>query len=280
MRAFVIADASKRKAKPVGVLFWEPDNACTQGRFALELASHCDETTLPLSLSFCLDRPGKCATPEESEQWVKSRIVPEDRHNITEVLLANGLVDYDEVSLFAACKGRSSDDDFLAFEVSLTEELEQALSARKYRTTIQSNRKAATEHPLSRADTMLNAVERTRRSTQVEYAVVDFPDANESHETSPPRKNAKTHNGTHAEEEPACSSAARRIGAQVRARRKEAGLTQAQLAARAGITQVVLSRIETGAGNPTLDLLEEISFALGTSLNVSLGASPNVSLAE
>ncbi len=37
-----------------------------------------------------------------------------------------------------------------------------------------------------------------------------------------------------------------------------------------GISQVVLSRIETGAGNPTLALLEEIASALGTTLQVAL----------
>ena len=47
------------------------------------------------------------------------------------------------------------------------------------------------------------------------------------------------------------------------------GLTQKQLAARAGITQTVLSRTESGAGNPTLGLLEEIAAALDLRLDVS-----------
>lgn len=47
------------------------------------------------------------------------------------------------------------------------------------------------------------------------------------------------------------------------------GLTQKQLAARAGITQAVLSRTESGTGNPTLALLEEIAAALGMQLGIS-----------
>ena len=123
MRTFVIVDSSKRKAKPIGTLFWEADGKGGQGRFSLELSSDCDEERLPLSLSFCASREHRRATPEESADWVRSRIVPEDRHNIAEVLAANGLAKYDQVSLLAACNGRSSDDDLLVYEVELPESL-------------------------------------------------------------------------------------------------------------------------------------------------------------
>lgn len=66
-------------------------------------------------------------------------------------------------------------------------------------------------------------------------------------------------------------TAAQRIGALIRAERKRQGLTQKQLAARAGITQTVLSRTESGSGNPTLSLLEDIAAALGMQLDVCLG---------
>ncbi|HAM16341.1 MAG TPA: transcriptional regulator [Eggerthellaceae bacterium] len=65
-------------------------------------------------------------------------------------------------------------------------------------------------------------------------------------------------------------NAAERIGRQIRAARQEAGLTQVQLSARAGITQTVLSRIESGKGNPTLGLLEDIAAALDARLEVLL----------
>ena len=88
MRTFVIADSSKRKAKPVGIITWKPGLEDNQGVFALELCSDCDEESLPLSLSFCTRRENRCATAKESEDWVNSRIVPESRHNIAEVLRA------------------------------------------------------------------------------------------------------------------------------------------------------------------------------------------------
>ena len=37
MRTFVIADSSKRKAKPVGIITWKPGLEDNQGVFALEL---------------------------------------------------------------------------------------------------------------------------------------------------------------------------------------------------------------------------------------------------
>lgn len=228
MRAFAIADASRRKAKPVGALLWEPDPSDERGRFSLEIASRCTERDLPLSLSFCLDRKHRCASPRESAAWVESRIVPQERQNIAEVLLANGLTGYDEVNLLALCEARSSDDDFFAYEVALTEELAHKL--------------AATTPGAKRADLLLSEIGRKRSGGKVYYAVVELP----------------------------ADDPAQRIGRQIRLRRQEAGLTQAQLATRVGITQTVVSRVESGTGNPTLNLLNEIASALDTELDVSL----------
>ena len=237
MRVFAIADASKRKASPIGVLFWEPSDTDEQGRFTLGLSSMCDETALPLSLSFCAQREGRRATPDESRRWVESRIVPEDRHNITEILMANGLARYDEASLLSACKGRSSDDDFLVYEIDAPDSLVTALDAHN------------PEKPL--ADQVLEVIACRRAAGEVRYAFVGLEE--------------------HDDELASVSrSAAQRIGASIRSQRLEAGLTQKQLAARAGITQTVLSRTESGSGNPTLSLLEDLAAALGVKLEISL----------
>ena len=245
MRAFVIADASKRKAKPVALLLWEPGADSGQGLFALEVVSTVDADDLPLSLSFCLDRLGRRATPAESEEWVRSRIVPEDRHNIVEVLLANGLSEYDEIGLLASCSARSSDDDFLAYEVALSDELAAELS---------SMGSHGGEEERSRADKVIGMVERKRRGPRVEYALVGLPEV-DSRDAS------------------AFLGSARCAGEQIRFERQRQGLTQRQLAARAGVTQTVLSRVESGAGNPTLGLLEEIAAALGMSFDIQLRRS-------
>jgi len=56
----------------------------------------------------------------------------------------------------------------------------------------------------------------------------------------------------------------------VRARREELGLSQRQLAERAGMTQPGIARFEAGGTTPTLPLLERLAAALGLSLTVSL----------
>jgi HTH-type transcriptional regulator / antitoxin HipB len=56
----------------------------------------------------------------------------------------------------------------------------------------------------------------------------------------------------------------------VRARREELGLSQRQLAERAGMTQPGIARFEAGGTTPTLPLLERLAAALGLTLNVSL----------
>jgi ribosome-binding protein aMBF1 (putative translation factor) len=60
------------------------------------------------------------------------------------------------------------------------------------------------------------------------------------------------------------------IGQAVRERRLELGLSQTELAARAGMTQPALSRLEAGGTVPTIPLLERISVALGAELIVSI----------
>ena len=305
MRTFVIADSSRRKAEPVGVLIWEEDPERKQGRFILELSSECSESDLPLSLAFCTKRVARRATPEESEDWVRSRIVPEDRHNIVEVLRSNGLAEYDEVSLLASSKGRSSDDDFLAYEVAVPDALARELAAAdaelQERKTPDGAERQATglvqeqapdgagrkepgqvgrqasdqsdAQASSRADKLLAAVKRSRSGHEATYAFVELPQLSSSQKSAGPVANAadRAHSPSALDPRKAAEpSAAKLIGAQIRQRRRAAGLTQKQLAARAGITQAMLSRIESGSGNPTLALLEDVASALGAQLDISL----------
>jgi len=55
--------------------------------------------------------------------------------------------------------------------------------------------------------------------------------------------------------------------------RLRAGLTQAELARRAGLSQPAVARLEDPDHNPTLDLLERVAKALGTRLEVGLRAA-------
>jgi ribosome-binding protein aMBF1 (putative translation factor) len=60
------------------------------------------------------------------------------------------------------------------------------------------------------------------------------------------------------------------IGQTVRERRLALGLSQVELAARAGMTQPALSRLEAGGVVPTIPLLERISMALDADLIVEI----------
>jgi ribosome-binding protein aMBF1 (putative translation factor) len=61
-----------------------------------------------------------------------------------------------------------------------------------------------------------------------------------------------------------------RIGQAVRERRLALGLSQTELARRAGMTQPALSRLEAGGVVPTIPLLERITAALDADLIVEI----------
>jgi transcriptional regulator with XRE-family HTH domain len=54
----------------------------------------------------------------------------------------------------------------------------------------------------------------------------------------------------------------------IREARKRAGLTQVQLAERAGVAQSVIARLERGDGNPTFETLERVLHAAGHRLEL------------
>ena len=77
---------------------------------------------------------------------------------------------------------------------------------------------------------------------------------------------------TGAEEHAAAYEEARAslmLGQMVHDRRVELGLTQAELAERAGMTQPQLSRLESGGATPTVPLLARIAGALNADLDIA-----------
>jgi HTH-type transcriptional regulator / antitoxin HipB len=60
------------------------------------------------------------------------------------------------------------------------------------------------------------------------------------------------------------------IGQAVRERRLALGLSQTEVATRAGMTQPALSRLEAGGAVPTIPVLERIAAALGADLVVTI----------
>lgn len=65
------------------------------------------------------------------------------------------------------------------------------------------------------------------------------------------------------------SPAIKAFGKELRKRRKFWGMSQAGLAKRAGTTQATVARIEAGHGNPTIETLEGIAFALQQDLIIN-----------
>lgn len=59
------------------------------------------------------------------------------------------------------------------------------------------------------------------------------------------------------------------IGAMMDARNKK-GMTQAEIAERAGTTQSAIARFEAGRTNPTLEFASRLSHALGAKLEIRL----------
>jgi putative transcriptional regulator len=58
------------------------------------------------------------------------------------------------------------------------------------------------------------------------------------------------------------------IGASIRSARKDAGITQEDLAHLAGVSVRTVRAIETGAGNPSLQAVAAVSTVLGLRLTV------------
>lgn len=59
------------------------------------------------------------------------------------------------------------------------------------------------------------------------------------------------------------------LGQMVHDRRVELGLTQAELAERADMTQPQLSRLESGGATPTVPLLARLAAALNADLDIT-----------
>jgi ribosome-binding protein aMBF1 (putative translation factor) len=78
------------------------------------------------------------------------------------------------------------------------------------------------------------------------------------------RTGAARHADAYAE-----AQAALALGQLVYDRRTQLGITQAELAARAGMTQPQLSRLESGGATPTVPLLARLAQALDAELDIT-----------
>lgn len=72
--------------------------------------------------------------------------------------------------------------------------------------------------------------------------------------------------------------AGRVLGANLRARRDEQGISLSELARRSGIAKGTLSQLESGSGNPTIETVFSLSNALGVPVSALLSDAPTADL--
>lgn len=198
MRAFAIYNPLVRHRRACAWVLYEPRN----DSYSAEIASWAGAADLPALFALARESASSPAGKPISipgylaRRWVASRVVPQSRENIDEVLRAHHLDEYYIPSLLAKTCGRSSQDDFLVVEVDV----------HSYR---ECNLDVVLEAP------------------------VDF-------------------------------------GVALSRARRAAGLTQTQLAEQSGVQQAVISRIEAGRANPTLETMEILAGGCGRKLKIEL----------
>ncbi len=104
MKAYDIFDNDLKKS--VGtLLYYEKSRA-----FIVELEDWLDEWTAPLMFTGFVKRGIYTVAREESELWVRSRIIPPGRQNIQSILATHKLKEYSEISFLEMSGGRCSQD--------------------------------------------------------------------------------------------------------------------------------------------------------------------------
>ncbi len=113
MKIFAIKDETDLNQKVLAWLIYYEQAK----RFYIELPSDADVWETPLLLSSFLKRGERTINAYWSEQWVRQRIVPQDRQNLGIILKENGLREYDEFQLLKLASGRCAQDDYYLEEL-------------------------------------------------------------------------------------------------------------------------------------------------------------------
>ena len=121
MRIFAVKDDDLNGKTVAYLLYYEMPKT-----FYIELPEDADEWETPLLLSSFAKKGEHTINSYWSMEWVRQRIIPQDRQNIGEILKENGLAVYDEFDLLMLSMGRCAQDNCYLTEISadkLPEEL-------------------------------------------------------------------------------------------------------------------------------------------------------------
>ena len=107
MRLFALKDATDRDQSVLAVLCHYE----ATGEYFIDMPPDADPWAVPLVLSSFAARGQWAIGASWSKRWVESRLVPQSRQNLGEVLRENGLDSYDTLRLLEMTDGRNSQDD-------------------------------------------------------------------------------------------------------------------------------------------------------------------------
>lgn len=192
MRTFEIVSTLGRRKTPVAWLHYDEASSTAE----IDISPSARIGHVPAMFDRHIELGQLHVNAAQTANWVQERVPPSSRHNIDDVLKANGLDSYDPYQLLISKSGKSSQDDF-----------------------------------------MLREVDQHRNVASYEYQFVSLKDG---------------------------------LGESIAQVRKERGITQNELAQRTGIQQSLLSRIENGKANPTLETIVCIADALGMNITLDL----------
>ena len=240
MRAFAIVDMTQRasRRKPCATLFYDEEAR----EYRIEIAPAASEDDVPMLLAAFIHRKQRTLDSKWSRKWVEERVVPPSRQNLGQILKANGLDDYDDFQMLMIGKGRCCQDDFGLVEI------DPALSADG---KADASKQDALDKPAKARRSQAQSDLTSTPETQGRPAIVQHSPGKASQDADTP-------------------TLAAQIGSQLARTRKEAGLSQLELAQRCGLQQAAISRLERGLGNPTLSTIEEVAAQLGVQAKFSL----------
>lgn len=102
-------------------------------KFYIEISQNIDSNDLPIIFRHFYEKNEYFINSYWSERWVKERIIPRDRQNISQILKACNMKYYDEFLLLLYAKGRCCQDDYYIEEINYYDLPDEILDRFKYK---------------------------------------------------------------------------------------------------------------------------------------------------